>query len=237
MFVKLLRDVFIGNDQRGCFPGRLFDAVDLHGDPSLFLQNRHTGIPDATDHHKRFADMAFQGKFESIVCYFLGELPFHRRFDFKKTIRRGQTADSLMRTLKIVVSDIERQLLPKLIETADLRFVEKLLPQRPPEPFHFSIGLRMVGAADRMLDLVVAQIGSELVVPGPADELTAAVGQDFFRERVVTARFFQQIDGISYRLAMEQIQGDNITRIIIQIADDKDFFVVRHDEIHHVGVP
>lgn len=60
-----------------------------------------------------------------------------------------------------------------------------------------------VGAADCMLDLVVAQIGSELVVPGPADELTAAVGQDFFRERVVTARFFQQIDGISYRLAME----------------------------------
>ena len=95
----------------------------------------------------------------------------------------------------------------------------------------------MVGAADRMLDLVVAQIGSELVVPGPADELTAAVGQDFFRERIVTARFFQQIDGISYRLAMEQIQGDNITRIIIQIADDKDFFVVRHDKIHHVGVP
>ena len=41
----------------------------------------------------------------------------------------------------------------------------------------------MVGTADRMLDLVVAQIGSELVVPGPADELTAAVGQDFLRER------------------------------------------------------
>ena len=95
----------------------------------------------------------------------------------------------------------------------------------------------MVGAADRMLDLVVAQIGSELVVPSPADELTPAVGQDFLRERVVAARLFQQIDGISYRLAMKQIQGDNITRIIIQIADDKDFFVVRHDEIHHVGVP
>ena len=95
----------------------------------------------------------------------------------------------------------------------------------------------MVGAADRMLDLVVAQIGSELVVPGPADELTAAVGQDFFRERIVTARFFQQINGISNRLAMKQIHGDHITRIIIQIADDKDFFVVRHDEIHHVGVP
>ena len=95
----------------------------------------------------------------------------------------------------------------------------------------------MVGAADRMLDLVVAQIGSELVVPCPADELTPAVGQDFLRERVVAARLFQQIDGISYRLAMKQIQGDNITRIIIQIADDKDFFVVRHDEIHHVGVP
>ena len=141
------------------------------------------------------------------------------------------------RTLKIVVPDIERQLLPEIIETADLRFVEKLLPQRPPEPFHFSIGLRMVGAADRMLDLVVAQIGSELVVPCPADELTAAVGQDFFRERVVTARFFQQINGISNRLAMKQIQGYNITRIIIQIADDKDFFVVRHDEIHHVGMP
>ena len=165
--------------------------------------------------------MAFQGKFESIVCYFLGELPFHRRFDFKKTIRRGQAADSLMGTLKIVVPDIERQLLPEIIETADLRLVEKLLPQRPPKPFHFSIGLRMVGAADRMLDLVVAQIGSELVVPGPADELTAAVGQDFFRERIVTARFFQQIDGISNCLTMKQIQGDNITRIIIQIADDK----------------
>ena len=42
--------------------------------------------------------MAFQGKFESIVSNFPGELPFYRRFDFKKTIRRGQTADSLMRT-------------------------------------------------------------------------------------------------------------------------------------------
>ena len=86
-----------------------------------------------------------------------------------------------MRTLKIVVPYIERQLLPKLIETTDLRLVEKLLPQRPPEPFHFSIGLRMVRAADRMLDLVVAQIGPELVVPCPADELTPAVGQDFLR--------------------------------------------------------
>ena len=119
----------------------------------------------------------------------------------------------------------------------DLRLVEKLLPQRSPEPFHFSIGLRMVRAADRVFDLVVAQIGSELVVPRPADELTPAVGQDFLRERVVAARFFQQIDGISNRLAMKQIQGNHITRIIIQITDDKDFFVVRHDEIHHVGVP
>ena len=64
--------------------------------------------------------------------------------------------------------EIERQLLPEFIETADFRRIEKLLQQRPSEPFHFSIGLRMVGAADRMLDLVVAQIGSELVVPGPA---------------------------------------------------------------------
>ena len=29
--------------------------------------------------------MAFQGKFESIVSNFPGELPFHRRFDFKKS--------------------------------------------------------------------------------------------------------------------------------------------------------
>ena len=111
--------------------------------------------------------------------------------------------------------DIERQLLTELIETADLRLVEKLLPKRPPEPFHFSIGLWTEAAADR--------------------ELTAAVGQDFFRDRVVAAHFFQQTDGVSHRLAMKQIQGDHITRIIIQIADDKDFFVVRHDEIHHVG--
>ena len=59
------------------------------------------------------------------------------------------------------------------------RFVDMDFARTAP----FSIGLRMVGAADRMLDLVVAQIGSELVVPGPADELTAAVGQDFLRER------------------------------------------------------
>ena len=95
----------------------------------------------------------------------------------------------------------------------------------------------MVRAADHVFDLVVPQIGPELVVPSPADELTPAVGQDFLRERVVAARLFQQIDGVSNRLAMKQIQGYNITRIIIQIADDKDFFVVRHDEIHHVGVP
>ena len=72
----------------------------------------------------------------------------------------------------------------------NLPLVEKLLPQRPPEPFHFSIGLRMVRAADRVFDLVVAQTGPELVVPSPADELTPAVGQDSLRERVVAARFF-----------------------------------------------
>ena len=44
--------------------------------------------------------------------------------------------------------DIERQLLTELIETADLRLVEKLLPKRPPEPFHFSIGLWTEAAAD-----------------------------------------------------------------------------------------
>lgn len=86
--------------------------------------------------------------------------------------------------------DIKRQLLPEFIEAADLRLVEKLLPQHSPEPFYFYIGLRIEGAADRMFDLVVAQIGPELVVPGPADELPAAVGQDFFRERVVAARLF-----------------------------------------------
>ena len=72
----------------------------------------------------------------------------------------------------------------------NLPLVERLLPQRPPEPFHFSIGLRMVRAADRVFDLVVAQTGPELVVPSPADELTPAVGQDSLRERVVAARFF-----------------------------------------------
>ena len=70
---------------------------------------------------------------------------------------------------------------------------------------------------------MVALIGSELVVPRPADELTSAIGLDFFRERVVAARFFQQIDGVFNRLTIKQILRDHITRIIIQIADDKDF--------------
>ena len=84
---------------------------------------------------------------------------------------------------------------------------------------------------------MVALIGSELVVPRPADELTSAIGLDFFRERVVAARFFQQIDGVFNRLTIKQILRDHITRIIIQIADDKDFFVVRHDEIQYIDMP
>ena len=35
----------------------------------------------------------------------------------------------------------------------------------------------------------------------------------------------------------DETDSGRLTRIIIQIADDKDFFLVRHDEILHVGMP
>ena len=38
---------------RMCFPPPALRMIPL------FLLNQHTGIPDAPDHHKRFADMAF----------------------------------------------------------------------------------------------------------------------------------------------------------------------------------
>ena len=94
--------------------------------------------------------------------------------------------------------------------------------------------MRLCACADSVFDLGIAQIGPEQIISGPADKLTPAVGQDFLRERAVAIRFFQQINVISNRLAMKQIQSDNIARIIIQTADDKGFFMVRHGEIYHV---
>ena len=237
LFVKSLRQFFAGKINRQRIAFRMFHSVDLHGKTAFFFDDRHARIPHAPHHHERLFYGSFQGDFKGVFGDLPGHAFSHLRFNFKEPVRRGHAADALVRTLKIVVLHIQRQLFLEVVKGCDFRFVEKFQPQCPPEPFHFAVGLRMVRTADRVLDIMIPQICSELIIPRPADELTPAVGQDFFGKRIIAAGFFEQVKSVGNGLTVKQIERNDVPRIIVQIPDDKDFLTVRHDEIHYIGVP
>src|SRR6202007_2053800 len=65
----------------------------------------------------------------------------------KEPVGGGEPFEPLMRTLEVVVLDIERHSALAVLEVGEHRAREQLLPQRLPEPLDLAAGLRMMRPA------------------------------------------------------------------------------------------
>jgi len=103
----------------------------------------------------------------------------------EEPIGRRESCKSLVRSLEVVVLDVQRHAALAVLEVGEHRAAEQLLPQGLPEPLDLAAGLRMMGPALHVLDTMTLQLRLELRAPSPRRVLPALIGQDLPRRTVL----------------------------------------------------
>ena len=75
--------------------------------------------------------------------------------DFEEAIRRAETFNALMRPLVVVVFDPEFDPLTGGVKAVELGAIEKLLPDRFPEPLHLAQRHRVMRLAAEVMDVIL----------------------------------------------------------------------------------
>ena len=140
----------------------------------------------------------------------------HRRCGTEEAIRRGEPFERLMRTLKVVVLDIERHPPLAVLEVRKYRAREQLFPQRLPEALDLAAGLRVVRTALHVRNAVALELGLELGAAAPSGVLAPLVGQDLARCAVLRNATRQSFQHQHASLVMRHRQTHQVTRVIIQ---------------------
>jgi hypothetical protein len=108
--------------------------------------------------------------------------------DLVKPVRWTQPADTLMRTLEVVVLYPQLCAVLHVLEPFKKRPVEKLLLDRLPEPLNLSLRLRVVRLRPDVFDLHPVHLLLKLRLTAPARVLPAVVRQHLCRGLVLRCR-------------------------------------------------
>lgn len=198
---------------------RLVGAVDLHLDLA-FLGAQHDGLfAEPADHVERTLRRAAQRQLLHVVRdAALDHRPQFFR-DGEEPIRRAQPVETLVRTFVIVELHPPAHALLRLLEAVELGALQKLLPDRLPEPLDFAERHRMMRLAAEMMHPVFAQFLLEARLPAPRGVLPAIVGEHLLGHAVLARRRPIDFQHVLGRLATKQPQPDHIPRVVIEERD------------------
>jgi hypothetical protein len=165
-------------------------------DPGVLIAHPHVercaaradgerAIPELTCKVKRFPQRLLLRQAQRVLSDLRLDARAHLARRAEVPIRGRQARKPLMRTLEVVVLQVQRHATLAVLEVGEHRAREQLLPQRLPEPLDLAAGLRMMRPALHVLDAVALQLRLELRAAAPGGVLPALIRQDLPRCSVV----------------------------------------------------
>jgi hypothetical protein len=186
-----------------------------------FLGAQDDGLSlHAADHVEGSARLAAQGHLQQVFLDARFDGLAQCGLDLKEAIGRAQAADTLVRTLVIVIFDPASDALARRFKTFELGASEKLLPEAGPEALDLAQRHRVLWAGFEVRDAVLLQLRFETGGAAPRSVLAAIVGQHLFGRLELgdglTVHFDDRFGGGT----AEEIGADQEARVIIQESDD-----------------
>jgi hypothetical protein len=137
----------------------------------------------------------------------------------KKSIRRTQAVERLVRTLVIVEPHPLSHPLLRLFEGVKLGPREKLRPDRFPEPFDLAQRHRMMRLAAEVMDMVFGQFPFKPRLATPVGVLPAIIRQHLLGNAKLARRPPIHFQDVLRRLAAKQSQPHDVAGMIINETD------------------
>jgi hypothetical protein len=218
------------------FFGQLLLTVDQHTHLALFGPDHHGLIPHAADHVKRVHRPAPQGQLEGVVLHTLFQCAFQVIGDLKEPIGRTKSADTLMRSLVIVVFDPVRTARHRLLKAAKLGAHKKLRLDAFPETLDFAQGHGMMGAGADVAHAVLFHLPLKPRFPTPVGVLPAVVGEHLPGNTVLGNPPAVGLYHLGRGLAAIQPQTGDVAGIIVYKADQIGI-TPRQAEGHDITLP
>jgi hypothetical protein len=147
--------------------------------------NGEVAVTKATYEVKRLAWLLLHREAQRVLVDARAQHLPHVRCRLKETVGGDEPFDALVRPVKIVAVDEERQAPLAVGEVREDRPREKLLPEGLPEALHFSEGLRMLWAALHMPNTVTAELALEVGLAAPRRVLSPLIGEHLLRISVL----------------------------------------------------
>lgn len=170
-----------------------------------------------------------------------GDRRFHRRPDLgcraKKTVRRHQPRQRLMRTLEVVVLDVQTEPSVAISKVGEDGPRQELLPQRLPEALDLAERLRVLRSALHMSDSVLSQKFLEGRLSAPRGVLTALVSQDLLGRAVRRHAALEGLEHEARLLVVRQRVRHQIPRVVVHEGGDVQPLVPSEEEGEDVALP
>lgn len=177
-------------------------------------------FPQPPDHVERRARLPAQRQFQGVFLNaLLNDLAQLAR-NLEEPIRRTQSTQGLMGPLVVVILHPEPNPLARLLEAIKLGPLQKLLPDRFPEPFDLAQRHRMMRSALDMVDPVLLQLELEPGFAPPTGVLAAVVGEHLLGHTILADGGAIDFHHLFSALAAKQIQSDHVAGVVIQEADE-----------------
>jgi hypothetical protein len=177
--------------------------------------NGEVAVTEATHEVERLSWLLLHREAERVLIDARPHRLTHVRRCLKEAVRRDEPLDALMRPVKVVAVDEERQPPLAVSEVREDRPREKLLPERLPETLHFSKGLRVLWAALHMPDSVTAELALEVGLAAPGRVLSPLIGEDLLRVSVLRQPAGERLhDELGPLMVREGVRDDE-ARVVV----------------------
>ena len=202
-----------------CFHRRGRLTIQHHLELAGFHLHHERLFAHPAHHVERRLRLSPQGQFLDVVLNtLLNDLP-ERLLNDKEPIRRTHALQTLMGPLVVVVFHPQPDALPRLLEGGELRTAQELLPDRLPEPLDLAQCHRVMRLAADVVDVVLLEFHLEPRLASPRGILPPVVGEHFLGHAVFGHGAAIEFQHVLAGLAAEQLQPDQIARVVIHEAN------------------
>lgn len=211
--------------------------IQLHPHLPLAGGNAQLVIPQPAHQIERLLHRLLLRQKQGVLLHRpLHRLP-HLRVETKKPVGRDHSLQRLVRPLEVVAVEVEQEPPSQVLETAEDRPGQKLLPQSLPEALDLPQGLRMLRPGLEVLDPLPAQRGLKLRLSPPHCVLPPVVGEDLLRRSVAGDGPLQGLHHQGALLVPLQRPAGDEARAVVEKGAEVDPLVPAQEKGEDVRLP
>ena len=191
-------------------------VTHLHAKSATRRCDAQVLIAQPTDQIERFLRWPFLRCPQRIRRHLRLDGSPHVRRRPEEAVGRDQPVEALVRALKVVVLDVQRQPSLAVGEVGEHRLAEKFLPQTFPEALNFAERLRVLWPALDVRDAVTTQELLKFGGPAPRRILPTLVSQDLARLPIFGHASLERLDDQTRFLVMGYCPRHQKPRVVVQ---------------------